>query len=93
MSPILPMIDQMYRAEDDRARARILLQCPDIILLKYRDVFEAACRRVGFDLGLEFIELRRTGWHAVRGADGLHRDPTFDKAREAFARFACGEIG
>ncbi|MBI1620137.1 hypothetical protein [Aquamicrobium zhengzhouense] len=93
MSTLLPIIEQMYQAEDDRARARILLQCPDIILLKYRELFEAACRRAGFDLGLEFIELRRVGWHEVRGPDGRRKGGEHELAREAFARFSCGEIG
>lgn len=92
MNEKLPLIEQMHNADDDRARARVLLQCPDHLLMKYRPVFEDACRRAQFDLGVEFIAARRAAWHAVRGADGRHRQPDFDRVREDFARFAAGEV-
>lgn len=93
MNAMLPIIEQMHNAEDNRARARILLRCPDMVLIKYREVFDAACRRAGFEAGSDFIELRRSTWHAIRDADGRLDDPLFEQAREAFARYADGEIG
>lgn len=93
MNAMLPIIEQMHAAEDNRARARILLQCPDMVLIKYREVFEAACRRAGFEAGSDFIELRRSTWHAIRDADGRLNDPEFEQAREAFAKYARGNIG
>ena len=68
---MLPIIRQMHDAADDHARAAVLLCVPDSVLLKYRDVFEAACRRAGFNLGLSYIDVRRAAFCAVRGPDGL----------------------
>ena len=85
---MLPAIRQMHEAEDDRARARILLSAPDRVLMQYRDAFEDACRRAGFDLGLQFMDIRRAEWHAVRGADGRHKNPLFEDVRREFAIFA-----
>ncbi len=92
MDFLLPVIRQMHDAADDRARARILLQVPDTVLMKYRPVFEDACLRAGFELGRSFIDWRRASWHAVRGADGaLGRD--FCEVRAAFAEFANADGG
>lgn len=90
MNAQLPVIREIHEAESDRERASILLRVPDTVLMKYREVFEAACRRVGFDTGLEFINWRRAGWSAVRQADGSPRSD-FEKVRRAFAAFASGE--
>lgn len=90
---LMPIIRQMHDAPDDRARAVILLTVPDAVLMKYREVFEAACRRARFDNGLEFIAWRRAGWNAVREPDGRLKDQ-FEAVREAFAAYAAGgEIG
>ena len=92
MRNMLPIISQMHEAESDRERASILLRVPDLVLMKYREVFEAACRRAGFQTGLEFINWRRAGWSAVRQVDGSPR-PDFEKVRRAFAAFASGDRG
>lgn len=88
----LPIIAQLHNAVDDRERARILLQCPDAVLMKYREVFEAACRRAQFELGEQYIAWRRAGWHAVRNAEGRLPDDHED-VRKAFAAFADGRAG
>lgn len=67
---LLPIIREMHDAETDAKRATVLLQVSDQVLAKYREVFEAACRRAGFELGVEFITVRRACWHAKREADG-----------------------
>ncbi|QOF71454.1 hypothetical protein IG197_27550 [Aminobacter sp. SR38] len=85
---MLPIIRQLHDAESDQTRARILLVVPDAVLQRYREVFEAACLRVGFDLGVAFIQIRRAEWHAVRGPDGRHINPLFADVREAFLEFA-----
>lgn len=87
---MLPIIRQMHDAADDRVRARILLAVPDMVLLKHREVFEAACRRASFELGAQFIAWRRAGWNARRGPDGLILSEKFDEVRIAFARYAAG---
>ena len=89
---MLPIIRQMLDAESDRARAGILLTVSDQVLMKYREVFEATCRRAGFDHGVEFIAWRRAAWCAVRQPDGRLK-PEFEAVREAFAAFAGGGEG
>jgi len=88
-----PFVRQMYDAADDRARAAVLLMVPDKYLAMYRPLFERACRRAGFDLGLSFIAVRRSEWNAVRGPDGRHKQPLFDQARREMASYACGGPG
>lgn len=90
---MLPIIRQMHEADSDRARAAILLAVSDAVLMKYRHVFEAACRRAAFGAGLDFINWRRAAWHAVRGPDGLIARPEFEQVRMAFAAFAGGGKG
>ena len=90
---LLPLIRQFLDAEDDRARADMLLRLPDGVLAKYRQVFDGACRRVGFEAGLGFIDLRMVAWGAVR--DELGRLPAgleieLARWREQLAAFACG---
>ncbi len=63
---MLPIIRQMLDAEDDAARARILLNVPDLVLAKYRETFEQACRRARFDAGEEYITVRLATLLAVR---------------------------
>lgn len=85
---MLPILRQMHDAETDQERARLLLQCPDAILLKYRDAFEAACQRARFDAGIVFIAWRRATWHAVRLPDGnLPADD--QRVLAVFAAFAA----
>ena len=88
---MLPIIRQMHDAADDRERALVLLSVSDAVLMKYRHVFEAACRRARFDAGVEFVAWRRAAWHAVRGADGLHKRAEFEAVRAVFAAFAAGD--
>ena len=64
----LAIIEQRHNANDNRARAGILLRCPDSILLKYEPVFVAACRP--FEAGQHFVTLRCELMHAVRTAAG-----------------------
>ena len=90
---LLPIIRQMHEARTDEERARLLLQVPDAVLMKYREVFERACEHAGFDLGLQFITVRRAAWHATRGPDGNHKNPLFEQIRETFASFAGTERG
>lgn len=86
---MLPIIRQMHDAEDDRARALVLLSVPDRILMRYLDVFVTACRRAQFEAGEQFIDIRRAEWSAARGPDGQHKNPLFADVRQAFAEFAA----
>lgn len=93
MTTLLPIIDQMQAAPDDRERARVLLSCPDLILAKYADVFEAACRRAGFEAGAMLVQLRVDALRAVRDEAGLlpaRIAGPLDELRTALARFAAG---
>lgn len=85
---MLPIIRQMHEAESDEARARILLVVSDLVLMRYREAFEQACRRARFDLGQHFIDIRRAEWSAVRGADGQHNKALFAEFRADFVAFA-----
>ena len=86
---MLPIIRQMHDADDHRDRAAILLRVPDMVLIKYREVFETACRRAGFELGLHFIDCRRATWHAPRLADGTLPPGPYDELRAALADFVA----
>ena len=89
---LLPIIQQMHDAADDRARAGILLAVSDALLAKYRGVFDRACQRAGFDLGRQYIVMRRAQWCATRGTDGLHTNPLFEQVRADMAAFAAGGV-
>lgn len=64
----LPIIQQMHDANGDRARADILLRCPDAIILKYADVFMNACK--AFPAGQMFVIKRVDAMMAVRSEVG-----------------------
>lgn len=67
---MLPVIRQMHEADGDAHRARILLNLPHAILLKYEPVFAAACRRAQFDLGEAWVTLQVDALRAVRDDAG-----------------------
>lgn len=90
---MLPIIRQMNEAGDDRARADLLLRCPDAILNKYEEVYTAACRRAGFEAGEAFIAARVACLHAVRGAAGglpAGLALAAETLRAEMARYAAG---
>ncbi|MBZ9986080.1 hypothetical protein LB572_03100 [Mesorhizobium sp. BH1-1-5] len=68
MSNKLPIIDQLHNADGDRARADVLLRCPDAVVLKYEKVFLHACR--DFPAGELFVLQRTNAMHMVRSAAG-----------------------
>jgi hypothetical protein len=59
---MLPIIRQMHDAESDEARAGVLLQLPDVVLVRHVAVFAKACRQGGLELGDLFIDMRRAEW-------------------------------
>ncbi|MDZ5697826.1 hypothetical protein [Chelativorans sp. M5D2P16] len=89
---MLPIIRQMHEARTDEERARLLLMVSDALLMKC-PVFEAVCRKAGFGPGLEYINVRRAAFHAIRGPDGRHKNPLFEDARSRFAEIAGMEGG
>ncbi|CAN7374901.1 hypothetical protein LJR231_002249 [Phyllobacterium sp. LjRoot231] len=92
MSDLLPIIDQMHNAADDRGRADLLLRVPDSILLTYSHVFEEACAKAGFEPGQAFINSRITLMRAVRDGDGLlprRFSAEAEAFRIAFIRFVA----
>ncbi|NUR12336.1 MAG: hypothetical protein HOQ20_10915 [Bradyrhizobium sp.] len=68
MSNKLPIVEQMHNADGDRARADVLLRCPDAVLLKYETVFLNACRH--FPAGELFVLQRSNAMRMVRSAAG-----------------------
>lgn len=89
----LPIIRQMHDAADDRARADILLRCPDAVLLKYYEVFCAACTRAKFQLGLDYLASRLGPLLAVRDAHGFlpsEMEATASAVRQDMALLTAG---
>lgn len=46
----------MRNAEDDAARAKVLLTAPVFTLMRWRDVFVSCCRRVQFGEGETYLD-------------------------------------
>lgn len=93
MSDMIPIIRQMHDADGARARADILLRCPDAILLKHAQVFRDACQRSGFEAGSLFVDSRVALMCATRNAagglpGGLAMEA--EAMRAEFAAFAAG---
>ena len=91
MSDKLPIIDQLHNAEDDRARADLLLRCSDAIMLKYETVFLNACRH--FPAGELFVLQRTNAMRMVRSvAGGLPGGVALEieTLRAELAAFAAG---
>jgi hypothetical protein len=90
---MLPIIRQLHDAEGDRARARLLLAMPDVVVLKYAKTIALACETARFQGGSEFVLRRVTAMRATRTAEGLlpaHIADDFELFRTAFAAFAHG---
>ncbi|TPM06781.1 MULTISPECIES: hypothetical protein [unclassified Mesorhizobium] len=68
MSNKIPIIDQLHNATDSRARADVLLRCPDAVMLKYESAFLNACRE--FPAGELFVLQRTNAMRHVRSAAG-----------------------
>lgn len=64
----MPIIEQMHNAVDDRGRAGVLLRCPDSIMLKFENVFLAACRH--FPAGEYFVLQRTNAMRSTRSEVG-----------------------
>lgn len=91
---LIPIIRQLHEAEGDRARARLLLAMPDVVLLKHAGTIGEACQRCAFQGGGEYVLRRVALMRAVRCGDGLlpaALDRDFNEFRTAFAAFASGE--
>lgn len=65
-----PIVRTFHNARSDRERAETLLRCPDSVLLKYCGVFAQACERVGFKVGLAFVDTRVACMLATRSNVG-----------------------
>lgn len=93
MEHLSPVIDQLNRAEDDRARAGLLLSAPDNVILLYADTLKFMCRRVRFTPGELFVDLRRAMLCAVRDRAGLlpaQAARELEQLRADMASFAAG---
>lgn len=67
----LPVLTQLYEAPDNRARADILLRCPDNVILKYATPLAETLRHRGFEAGEMFVTQRLAVALAVRDAHGM----------------------
>ncbi len=90
---MLPILRQMRDADGDRERAKLLLACPDSVILNYCSTLDHICEKARFAAGQDFIRLRFANLLAVRGADGNLPIPVahhFEDFRAGFAHFANG---
>lgn len=86
-----PILQQILDAPDDQARARLLLSCPDSVLLTYAEAFYAVCAAARFAAGTALIEMRIDAMRAVRDEAGLLPDRVtkpLEELRRAMARYA-----
>lgn len=93
---MLPILRQLHDADGDRARADTLLRMPDSVMLKYPMVIDGACRRAGFEAGMNYLSLRIALSISVRDSQGLQPAGLVAKAeqfRAAMAEFAAGARG
>jgi hypothetical protein len=91
MNDKLQIIDQLQNADGDRARAAILLRCPDAILMKYDTVFLNACRH--FEAGALFVLKRTVAMRAVRSEAGAlpgGMQMEIETLRAGLAAYAAG---
>lgn len=91
MNTKLPIIEQLHNAGhgagSERERARILLACPDAMLMKYVAAFRSACD--GWREGDDYVALRVGSLLATRDPAGLLRAEdaeALDDARVALWR-------
>lgn len=49
-------VRMMREAEDDAARAKVLLTAPVFTLMRWRDVFVTCCRRAAFGEGETYLD-------------------------------------
>lgn len=92
MTSTPPLIAQLQDAEDDRARARLLLSASDAMVLRYADVLAAACRQAGFAAGHELVAARVAVMQAVRDEAGrlpLEQAQWAEELRAGLALFAA----
>lgn len=93
---LLPVIAQMRDADDDRARARILLALDDATVLKHAEIFQRYCRASRFDLGDEFVAMRVAKLRHTRDDRGRLPEPfdmEFLRFRAQFANYANFSAG
>lgn len=87
------LIEELQQAVGARTRAKILLRCPDAIMLSHGEQLGLECRRHMFDAGWEFCQIRRALLSAMRDEHGLLPDPVAGEAeawRVAMSRYAAG---
>jgi hypothetical protein len=90
---MLPILRQFHNAATRQEQAALLLISPLSIILKYADVYRAACRKLQFEDGEVYVDLTVAALVAVRQADGTsfpdkHRPRA--ELEAALARFAAG---
>lgn len=66
MNALMPIIEELEDAADDAARARWLLSCPLLYLLKYQDTIRNRLRIRGFLAGVDYLDAEIVRMRAVR---------------------------
>lgn len=67
---LFPIAAHILNAPNDSARARILQTLPDALVVTHQQALERACRQVGFNDGVLFLQVRSAALFARRGRDG-----------------------
>jgi hypothetical protein len=52
-------VSAMINADDDAARAGVLLEAPVFVLMRWRDAFARCCHHAAFDAGVAYLD----AWH------------------------------
>lgn len=88
------MIEELRQAVGNRARAKILLRCPDAIILSHGAAMGLECRRHTFEAGWEYCQIRASNLNAMRDEHGLLPAVVageLEQWRRALSRFSAGE--
>lgn len=92
-SSTFKLVEDLQQAVGNRARALILLKCPDAIMVDYGHQLALECKRHTFQAGWEFCQVRMSLMHAVRDEHGLLPGPAaaeLEQWRMAFSHYAAG---
>lgn len=93
LNSMTPQIREMLDAANDRARADVLLRCPDAVLIKHAEIFTRCCERASFQTGKLFVAARVAAMHAVRNRQGTLPEPLRSSAARIHAEVAIFASG
>ena len=90
MTALLPIVEELFDATDDAARARWILNAPLDVLLRDHMPIRAALQRAGFQPGLTCLAAEIAALCGTRCDDGGH--PITMRVSREYARLQLVEI-